>query len=570
MGRYGPSSVCAANSAELSDGGESSSLRVRMCAQVSRYLECDNRSRTLPRRCSVPPDGAGVFMRVSQYIVGCALTDDRFFILLHGFRGSVDKVTAEIGKYLVGNRGRELENPPWSPESHAHLHLLERGYITDLSETAERELLVEVAGAIHESDIAKSAPGFVFVPAYTCNLRCPYCFQPHEMHSGRDKFATIMTPARVDDAFRVIDRLSGRPLVSALSSLGSVVSGAEIDEGIRSGTNVGLFGGEPLAANTRDIVEYIHSGAHRRGLPLWAVTNGVQLELFEDLLGPEGIQELQITLDGMPEVHDRRRIGPGFRHTFDKILDNIDLALGAGAHVSVRMNIDQSNISHVVQLNQLFIERGWSDDSKFSSDAAVVTGEASHEQLVSHAELVAATRDIAEDGRSCVSSYETRAHGLLRRALANEYPFTRVTTCAAETGALMFDAFGDVFSCWEEIGQKERRVGTYTDGVLNLDEAITSAWLSRFPGAIDQCSECPYALIHTAGCANHARTSSGTIFAAACEGFQDYFPKTLANAYDDLESEILGCANPRPPTLSLPIVEIRGGNARQPAGNTTR
>jgi uncharacterized protein len=51
--------------------------------------------------------------------------------------------------------------------------LEQRGYLTDLSEERERGLMVKMATLLHEADLASSPPSFVFVPAYTCNLRCP-------------------------------------------------------------------------------------------------------------------------------------------------------------------------------------------------------------------------------------------------------------------------------------------------------------------------------------------------------------------------------------------------------------
>lgn len=135
---------------------------------------------------------------------------------------------------------------------------------------------------------------------------------------------------------------------------------------------------------------------------------------------------------------------------------------------------------------------------------------------------------------------------MLTRALVGRYPFDRVAHCAAETGMLMFDPRGDVYSCWEEIGATDRRIGGYAGGVLDVDGDALPTWLSRFPGAIDQCSRCPYALIHTSGCGNHARADAGSVFAAACEGFQAYFPRTLAEAYGEVERRSFGEREPVP------------------------
>ncbi|MER7057862.1 radical SAM protein [Streptomyces sp. NPDC000351] len=502
-------------------------------------------------------------MRISTYVIGAPLSDRRFTLLLHGLRGSLDKVPASVGNYLVDHRGRNTEAPPWNPGDEAERHLQERGYLTDLSVEEERLLMVDMAAALHEADLASSPPSFCFVPAYTCNLRCPYCFQSHEMHAGKGSYATIMTRERVDDAFRVIDRFDiPGAIASELGMCSPTQPSAHDPERAAAAPMLGLFGGEPLDETTRDIVEYIAGEARTRGSALWAITNGVQLDLFADLLGPGGLAELQITLDGMPELHDRRRVGPRFRETFHRIVANIDLALEAGAQVKVRINVDSSNVDHVAMLNDLFAERGWLGHPSFSAGAAVVTGEAKHEPLVSHADLVQLTSTFRGENTNCVNSYEHYAMNTLVRALSSKYPFQRVAHCAAETGLLMFDPRGDLYGCWEEIGLADRRIGHYRGGNLTLDQEAARTWLSRFPGSIEQCSRCPYALIHTSGCGNHARNDSGTLFAAACEGFQTYFPHTLAESYTEIEQQLLDGPLPtRRHLRRLPLVQVTNGRA---------
>ncbi|MGW0704255.1 radical SAM protein [Streptomyces sp. NPDC002867] len=497
-------------------------------------------------------------MRVSSYVIGAPLKDERFFVLLHGIRGTLDKVAAVTGAYLVDHRGGDADSPPWESSGRIEAHLLERGYLTNLSAEQEREAMVEIATVLHQADLESNPPNFVFVPAYTCNLRCPYCFQSHEMHAGRGVFATVMTREAVDDAFRVIDDFDhpgalARQLAVLPSTHQSVSQSS-------TGRRLGLFGGEPMQESTREIVEYITERANERGSTLWAITNGVQLDLFADLLGPDGVAELQITLDGLSVLHDRRRVGPKFRQTFDKIIANIGLALDANTQVRVRINVDRSNADHVAQLNDMFVKLGWSDHPAFSATAAVVTGDGKHEPLVSPADLLQVTSALNAEGRSCVSSYEGYARNILERTVAGSYPFQSVANCSAETGLLMFDPRGDVYSCWDDVGLVDRRIGSYSGGLLDLDKQVARSWLSRFPGAIEECSRCPYALIHTSGCASMARANSDSIFAAACEGFQHYFPRTLADSYNELENQLLSDARPIPKhSRSLPIVQVTSG-----------
>jgi uncharacterized protein len=207
--------------------------------------------------------------------------------------------------------------------------------------------------------------------------------------------------------------------------------------------------------------------------------------------------------------------------------------------VAVRINVDRTNISGLPDLNALFARLGWSENSLFSADAAVVSPEGNHSDLVSRAELVESIADLRRHGASSIGTYDRLAHNVLNQCLGSSgYPFHSVINCSAESGQLIFDPLGDVYTCWDELGDPERRIGTYGRDGLSFIEHTAVQWLTRFPGAIDQCSRCPYALIHKSGCANHARAMSGTMLAAACESFKEFFPKTLADAYVEIERGI--------------------------------
>lgn len=486
-------------------------------------------------------------MRVSSYTIGAPLSDGRFYVLMHGLTGAVDKVPHALGEFLVEQRGMSdaTSAPPIaSLGANDQEQLRQRGYLTTLTLEEERQLLIRVAATIHEMDLAESPTGFMFIPAYICNLRCPYCFQPHEMHAGRGRFGGILTREQVDQGFEIIDQFTGRGTLPRTLGLCSGTKPAKAPLGEAS--DIGLFGGEPLRAQTYEIVAYIVEQARRRGRRVSAITNGVELENFVPLLSPEGLRELQITLDGTAGLHDRRRVGPGFHKTFERIADNIDLALRHGVTVSLRMNVDATNAAEVRNLDAFCRARGWHDNPLFNANAAAVTPEGRHKELVTRTQLVQLTRALRLQVGPGFGSYERYAKDtLLNCVTANGgFPFSRIANCAAETGLLMFDPLGDVYSCWEEIGNPVRRVGTYgPDGIL-FEHAIAKEWLTRFPGAIEDCSRCPYALIHSSGCAMHARAISGTMFAAACESFKEYFPETLADAYEEFEAGLLGARVP--------------------------
>jgi len=480
-------------------------------------------------------------MRVSSYVIAAPLRAQPFGILLHGLNGAVDKVprdlavsfAAHVGDDAVDVAGELALLPSEDVE-----HLRARGYLTSMSAEEERREMLRITAVLHESDLASSQASMVLVPTYLCSLRCPYCFQSHELHAGKGSWGRLMSPEQVDDAFEVVDGFRHPGAVARHLGLADVPVAESGD--LTSLRSVGLFGGEPLGAPTVDVVRHIVRCTTERGTNLWAITNGVELDLFRELLGPDQIAFVQITFDGLADLHDSRRKGPHFRETFERISTNVDMALDRGTRVSARMNIDSTNVDQVEPLADYFAKRGWAANDLFDANAAVVTGSGNgHEQPVTHSELVSLTQRLADEGAR-IDSYELRARDTLIACLSGvQYPFKRVANCSAETGQLMFDPLGHVYACWEDIGRPNRRIGSYDGDGIHFDLEAAGQWLGRYPGSIDQCSSCPYALIHRSGCAAHARDRTDSLFASACEDFQKYFPATLGRAYESFEAELL-------------------------------
>ena len=479
-------------------------------------------------------------MRVSSYMIGSPIPEQDFYVLLHGYTGAVDKVASSVGRFLVEQRGRDVDDvssPLTGMDEAERRALADRGYLTSMSHAEERQVLLDVTHTLHADAVGSSIPSITFVPTYLCNLRCPYCFQPHTMHQGRGAFSSIMTNDQVDRVFEIAHRVC-QP--GGLARLAGLPAAGPVATGIPPGMTFGLFGGEPLARAAEPVIRYIVGRVREVKGKLFAITNGVDLDAFTDLLGPDGIAELQITLDGAEQRHNKRRIGPGLTSTFSTITANIDRALMRGVKVSIRTNVDRSNLDDLAELDRTYAARGWYGYPAFDANAACVTPEGAHESLLGRDELTRHTTALHHAQGSRIDAYERYARDVLNQCVQGEgYPFRRVTNCSAETGLLMFDPLGDVYSCWEDIGDTAHRVGIYGAFGLRLLPEAARAWLSRFPGAIDECSNCPYAMVHASGCAKHARSSTGTMFASDCDAFQTLFPESLGEAYARLERRIL-------------------------------
>jgi uncharacterized protein len=468
-------------------------------------------------------------MRVSSYVSGAHVPDFDAVALLHGYRGDIVFVEPGLGARILEMRGQVIADGGVPADARARLE--DVGILTPLDADDERDAVVKLSLNLRERNFATNPTAFMIVPSVTCNLRCPYCFQPHEMHKGKGRFGTLMTTEQLDLIFHYIDRL-GAPGAVRAAALGRPLppSGSAVPRE----NQITLFGGEPLCSETLGIVPEIIHRAQARGMTLSAITNGVELDLFEASLGKDSINHVQVTLDGLADKHDRRRVGPRHKKTFDKIVRNVDDVLRRGIAVSMRINVDTLNLANIEELDAYFDKIGWTDLPNFMPYAAAVDALSPKQKTrrVTHLEVYDRTEQLRETGGSRMSSYESYAEELVSDIFLRPdvFPFAKGSTCAAETGQLIFDPLGDIYSCWEDVGQTSLRVATYGTRGLVFEQASIESWLHRFPGSISQCAACPYALIHTSGCGAHARAENGDLHASACEGFQQLFPVSFARA----------------------------------------
>ncbi|HSS52295.1 MAG TPA: radical SAM protein, partial [Thermoanaerobaculia bacterium] len=247
-------------------------------------------------------------LRTSSYTIFVKLQDqDEDVLLVHGYTGAYDRVSSAVAAFLRSREAKRQAKPlygDWSPEpeppaaaavSDATIdQLREQGYLTELSLDEEENFFSALAMKLHERAL-RQAPSFIFMPTYDCNLRCSYCYQDH---------------MRTDCNFKHLLRSMRKPVVDRIfAALPQIeeLHGLAPRAGRRR--NIGFFGGEPLLAAHREIVEHILGKAFEMGeADLWAVTNGTEIDAYRDLLGPAGISHLQITLDGPQQEHDKRRI----------------------------------------------------------------------------------------------------------------------------------------------------------------------------------------------------------------------------------------------------------------------
>jgi uncharacterized protein len=483
-------------------------------------------------------------LRTSSYTIYASLPDDdENMLLIHGYSGAYDKVSRKVAEYLlsleagpppVPLHGQWVSDPALSrgsvteaPSDQTIATLTRRGYLTTLSVSDEERRVAKLIKTRHARALEK-APGYLFMPTYDCNLRCAYCFQNH---------------MRTRPELRPLLRLMSTEMVDRIcAALPFIERNHGIEEGSDHDRVVGFFGGEPLLAASRSIVEYVMATMRDLGRTrFWAVSNATELEAYTALLGPDGIANIQITLDGPPDQHDLRRVYADGSGSFGKIAQNIDRCLALGVKVSVRVNLDTTNIDAVPRLADTIVGRGWDRSPLFSVYAAPITpneNKSLDDTFRSRWEL-----DQALDALR-VTFPEMRVIGrpddglqaVVRRMFDDGHavPQFKTSFCGAHTGMYIFDAFGDIYACWERTGDARVRIGRVLDGgTVELHEAQVRLWHSRTPASNPTCRKCRYAFQCGGGCAVLAEGQNGKFHSNYCDGFATRFRHSVAAAYQD-------------------------------------
>ncbi|OHD63486.1 MAG: hypothetical protein A2101_05095, partial [Spirochaetes bacterium GWF2_52_7] len=265
-------------------------------------------------------------MQLSKHnIIGRLKDSDEYFIV-NPLSRQADILTAE--------KAQEFSAQVFSDPA----ELVEKGYLVDPEEERKRYNR-EYLDFLDNRDADEVQ--IFYVPTYFCNFSCTYCYQEGYEHTAEIKHTEV-----IDAFFAYIDReFAGRKKY------------------------VTVFGGEPLLPGSaaKANIAYLIEQATKRNLALAFVTNGHTLKQYIPILKKGFIREIQVTLDGPQEIHDRRRMLKGGAGTFSQIVEGIDAALAEGMPINLRAVVDRSNMPYLGQLAEFAITQGWTANKLFKT-----------------------------------------------------------------------------------------------------------------------------------------------------------------------------------------------------------
>ena len=445
---------------------------------------------------------------MSNYTIPIQLkNEENKYVLIHGYTGAMDVVTKSLYDKL-----KMISTSSNNLSSELLQTLIKRGYITTKTIEEEYAYVARIAKALHkESDILNTS--FTWVVTYNCNFRCPYCFEGREKKDSGDKI--VFTEKQVDIAYHALE------LIQPHKELRNNV--------------ITLYGGEPLLAENKSLITYIVNEGRKRGYRFIAVTNGYELDCFQDLLCDDGIYRVQVTIDGPKYIHNQRRIHYRDNNTFDKIIDNIKLALDKGIRVVVRMNSDGRNIEHYLELKSYLETRKFFTYSNFYIYVArlrdyydISSFERENIEFMLPEEFNKKQAKIGANPFTLDTGYYRDIYNALlnKRAI----PF-RPVACKAQTSEYVLDPLGNIYPCWEVVGKKEHVKAVYSEEGIQWNRDVLNIWQDSDITTRDSCRKCQYALFCGGGCPYHRMLNKAN---HECYTFRSIFSNAINKAYAEL------------------------------------
>lgn len=421
-------------------------------------------------------------------------------IMINLINGATDIIEKDIYNKIVSNNFDKLDKEIINT-------LLERKYLFKTEEEYSK-FIMSLDNKIEELE-KKATPNFLVVPSYACNLQCIYCYEQTYMIKG----TTNIDPLKmVDLQFERIDKIM---------EVYESQHGKATDD-----IRITIMGGEPLLRCNLKTISYIFEQTKKRNYTLDIVSNGIDLNYYIELFNEykDTLDHIQITVDGVKEIHDKRRIFRDGRGSFDLIMNNIHLSINNGITIVLRVNVDATNINELSDLaNTLVQEFNYSkklipylyllQDGGCSGEANIINEKIGIEKIF---EL--------EDKNPNMSIFRKKFHPAdFIDSIFEDEPYQPVLRhCGAAKNQFILDCKSNVYKCWHGIGNNYYRVGKFYPK-YELDKEKINAWFNRSVRALGKCKTCKYRYICGTGCpaAKHMTENKMNINEPSCVEYNE-------------------------------------------------
>lgn len=385
--------------------------------------------------------------------------------------------------------------------------MLERKYLFK-NESEYNKFIEQLDNKLEELE-KKATPNFLVVPSYACNLSCIYCYEQTYMIKGTTDIDPIQM---VDLQFDRIDKIM------------------EVYENKYGKTNndirITIMGGEPLLRCNLKTISYIFEQTKKRNYTIDIVSNGVDLNHYIDLFNKykDILNHIQITVDGIKEIHDKRRIFHDGRGSFELIMNNIKLAIENNIVIVLRVNVDSTNINELSKLANLLVKEYNYDKNLKPYLYLLQDGGCSGEQNIMNEKIGIETIFKLEEENPNMKIFRKKFHPEnFIESIFNDEPYQPVLRhCGAAKNQFILDCKSNVYKCWHGIGNNDYRVGTFYPK-YELDDKKINNWFNRSVKTITKCKDCKYRYICGTGCpaAKHMSDDNMDVTGPSCVNYDE-------------------------------------------------
>lgn len=337
--------------------------------------------------------------------------------------------------------------------------MIENGFLVP-KDLNEKDL---INTRLNISKFDQTSMSLTFAITRDCNFRCIYCYEK----DGINKITA--TDVVMENIIKFIEMRS-----SSLQYLSWT-----------------WYGGEPLLEidNINKFSKQIQQFCSENKIELSQsmITNGYLLDDHAvQILIENNIKSLQITIDGPEQYHDSRRVHENGKGSYRKIVDALKKYQDV-LSITIRINVDKDNagiLSDLLyefkreELDKVGIYLGHvcSSNNAYEDDKIFTVKE--YSDLI-----VGFSEKLSELG--LVNTYK------------HEFFDSRSSFCAADKlNTFVIGPEGELYKCWNDLGYKERTVGTITDDLSlvqnNLCTVMSLNYIAYTPTNDEKCSECVY------------------------------------------------------------------------------
>lgn len=311
-------------------------------------------------------------------------------------------------------------------------------------------------------------------PSGNCQLGCHYCGQKH--------LNKVMSKEVLDAAYERIIQKS-EELITTLKEI-----------------SITWYGGEPLTGLSsltefsRRLIDYCTVNNLKYSSNV--ITNALNLKysLFEKLVNNCHITHYQITIDGMKEFHDKRRYLKNGNESFDIIINNIKNIVNTDlykekAHFNIRCNVDSENKHNVLDFIDYLEEENILNNVSFYLAPI-------HDWGDNKATIKGISKQEFADLEIEVLMRLMERNTFLKKDIVPPRN-TKPCMVVSETSEV-FDAYGNVSTCWEVPYTPYYENSEYYAGNMMKDENVSSEntvmrkWFSEIPTNNSWCKDCKF------------------------------------------------------------------------------